>query len=100
MAAFLVFLLIALGVGIGILWFYPGPNSAEIKVVLKDAFGNLVDLSVNIKKLFLLLKDQIDQQASSENEGSSSSQAEDSKNDSTEVNKNDIDNDKDPTTLI
>ncbi len=90
MAAFLVFLLIAVGVGIGILWFYPGTKSDEIKTVLKDAFRNLVDFSINLKKLFLLLKDQIDQQASSDNVESSSSESVDTKNESIEANKSDI----------
>ncbi len=59
MFAAVLFLFVALGVGIGVLWFYSGPKSEEIKGLLKKIFGNLKDFFSNLKNLLALILDLI-----------------------------------------
>ncbi len=61
--AFLLFLLVSLGIGIAILWFYSGSKSDEIKTVLKASFSNLKALLGNLKDLFIIIKSLVESEA-------------------------------------
>ena len=59
MAILSLFLFLSLGVGVGVLWFYSGPKSDEIKIVLKKIFSNFKDLLLSFKDLFVIIIDLI-----------------------------------------
>lgn len=67
MFALIVFVLVALGVGTGFLWFfYKGPSSEEIKTALKAIFSNLKELFKNLKELFTLLTNDLQSESNQE----------------------------------
>ncbi len=70
MIGLILFLIIVLAIGTGVLWFYSGQRSEEIKDLLKEIFNGLTKLFQNLKSLLTIIVELIQNETTVDQEDS------------------------------